>query len=54
MIDWPTGKVHGALVLTEIQPTPMLDTWTNLLRKIAETVKKTNVAQQLAIKVSDK
>jgi len=26
MIDWPTGKVHGVLVLTEIRPTPVSDT----------------------------
>jgi len=26
MIDWPTGKVHGALVLTEIRPMLVPDT----------------------------
>src|SRR5713226_6933368 len=26
MIDWPTGKVHGALVLMEIRPAPVPDT----------------------------
>jgi len=26
MIDWPMGKVHGALVLTEIRPAPVPDT----------------------------
>ncbi len=32
MIDWPMGKVHGALVLMEIRPTPVPDTWTNYLQ----------------------
>ena len=26
MINWPTGKVHGALMLTEIRPTPVSNT----------------------------
>ncbi len=44
MIDWPTGKVHGALVLTEVRPMPVPDTRTKLQR-IMEAVKWTNVAQ---------
>ena len=54
MVDWPTGKVHGALVLTEIQPTPVLDTRLNLVSQIIAMVKKTNIAQQLAIEASNK
>ncbi len=38
MIDWPMGKVHGALVLTEVRPMPVLDTWTKL-QKIVDMVK---------------
>ncbi len=44
MIDWPTGKIHGALVLTEVRPMPVPDTRTKLQR-IVEAVKWTNVAQ---------
>jgi len=29
MIDWPTGKVHGVLTLTEIQPMPTPNTQMN-------------------------
>ncbi len=54
MIDWPTGKVHRALVLTEIRPMPATDMRTNYVRWIVEVVKKTNVAQQLAIEASNK
>ena len=54
VIDWPTGKVHGAVVLIEIWPTPVSDTQTESLCRVIETVKKTNVAQQLAIEVLDK
>src|SRR5229473_2459884 len=32
MIDWPTGKVHGTLVLTEIWPMPATDMRTNYVR----------------------
>jgi len=32
MIDWPTGKVHRALVLTEIRPMPATDMRTNYVR----------------------
>src|SRR5258708_31820684 len=35
MIDWPTGKVHGALVLTEISPAPAPDT-RNVLKRITD------------------
>ncbi len=53
MINWPTGKVHGALVLTEIRLTPVPDTWT-IRQKIIDVVKRTNVAQQLVIDALDK
>ncbi len=52
MINWPTGKIHGALVLMEIRPMPVPDTQTRL-RKIVEVVKRTNVTQQLAIEALD-
>src|SRR5258708_4403071 len=45
MIDWPTGKVHGMLVLTEIRPTPAPNART-IKQKIINTVKQTNVTQQ--------
>ncbi len=38
MIDWPTGKAHGTLVLTEIQPTPIPDMQTKL-HKIVDVIK---------------
>ncbi len=53
MIDWPTGKVHGALVLMEVRPTPIPDTQT-VLQRIIGAIKRTNVTQQLAIDVLDK
>jgi len=53
MIDWPTGKVHGTLVLTEVQPIPVPDTQTKL-QEIIDMVKRTNIAQQLAIDALDK
>ncbi len=46
--------IHGALMLTEIRPTPVSNTWTNYVWRITEIVKKTNVAQQLAIKALNK
>ncbi len=52
MIDWPTGKVHGALVLMEIRLTPVPDMQTKI-QKLVDVVKRTNVAQQLAIKALD-
>ncbi len=53
MIDWPTGKVHGVLVLTEIWPILVSDMWTKL-QKIVDKIKWSNVAQQLAINALDK
>ena len=52
MIDWPTGKVHGTLVLTEIRPIPVPD-MRNVYKRIRDAVKRTNIAQQLAIDALD-
>jgi len=54
MVDWPTSKVHGTLVLTEVWPAPIPYTHLSYVTRIIEAIKKTNVAQQLAIEVSDK
>ena len=54
MVDWPMGKVHRALTLTEIWPTPVPDTRPSYASRVIAMVKKTNIAQQLAIEASDK
>jgi reverse transcriptase-like protein/integrase-like protein len=54
MVDWPTGKVHGVLTLTEIQPMPVPDTHSPWVQWIIVSVKKTTVAQQLAEEATDK
>jgi hypothetical protein len=54
MVDWPTGKVHGVLALTEIQPLPVLDTHFPWVRQITTTLKKTTVTQQLAEEATNK
>ena len=54
MVDWPTGKVHGTLVLTKIWPTPIPDTRPSYILQIVDAVKQTNVVQQLAIEASNK
>ncbi len=53
MIDWPTGKVHRALVLTKVRPILVQDMRTKL-QKLLAVVKRTNVTQQLAIDTLDK
>ncbi len=54
MIDWSTGKIHGALVLTEIRPQPVPDTRPTLWQRVVATIKRTNVAQQLVINMLNK
>ncbi len=40
MVDWPTGKVHGTLVLTEIRPVLVPNTWPSYAARIREAVKR--------------
>jgi hypothetical protein len=54
MVNWPIGKVHGVLALTEIQPLSVLDTHSLWVRRLTDAVKKTTVAQQLMEEASDK
>jgi hypothetical protein len=46
LINWPTGRMHGTITTTEIQP-PIKgpSSW---IQRITLTLKKTTVAQQLA------
>ncbi len=53
IIDWPMGKVYGTLVLTEIRPMSVPDMRTKL-QMIIGIIKRTNVAQQLAVDTLDK
>src|SRR5216684_5903392 len=46
MINWSTGKIHGALVLTEICPQPVQSTRPMIIQRIVAIVKRTNVAQK--------